>query len=296
MDFQPITLRKLLHINVLYAAHYLELAKNYTEPVDRHDFWEMVYVDKGELLVTAGEEEFTATSGELIFHIPGEPHALRGNGTTAANVMVLSFQCRSKEMERFTGRRLRPNSSQRALLKDILRECRLSFSSGLDDPYDNTLVRTGEPFLGSEQMIGCYMTELFVSLLRQIQAPRLVDKKIGSAPMLDAMVAYMEENISAKLSLDLLAEEFHVSPSYIKRLFAQYKQTGAMSFFAAMKIDRAKKLLRENELNVSQIAEFLGYDNSYYFCNRFKKAAGMSPLEYRRSVNSHSARALNKQK
>lgn len=294
MDFQPITLRKVLQINVLYAAHYLELAKNFTEPGGAYDFWEMTYIDKGELLIRVGQEEFTALSGELIFHAPGEFHALKGNGTTAANVLVLSFQCRSKEMERFKGRRLRPNSSQRALLKDVLRECRLSFSSGLDDPYNNTLVRTGEPYLGSEQMIGCYMTELLVSLLRQLQAPRLVDKKIGSAPMLDAMVAYMEENLSAKLSLDLLAEEFHVSPSYIKRLFAQYKQTGAMSFFSSMKIDRAKKLLREKELNVSQIAEFLGYDNSYYFCNRFKKATGMSPLEYRRSVNSHSNRALNK--
>lgn len=295
MDFQPITLRKVLQINTLYAAHYLELAKNYTESGARHDFWEMVYIDKGECLVTIEQEDFTAQSGELFFYAPGQWHFLRGNGTAAANVMVVSFQCRAKLMERLIGRRLRPVSSQRALLKDVLRECRLSFSSGLDDPYNNTLVRAKEPFLGSEQMIGCYMTELLVSLLRQLQAPRQVDRKIGSAPMLDAIVAYMEENISAKLSLDLLAEEFHVSPSYIKRLFAQYKQTGAMSFFSAMKIERAKKLLREKELNVSQIAEFLGYDNSYYFCNRFKKATRMSPLEYRRSVNAHSDRALNKQ-
>lgn len=295
MDFQPITLRKVLQINTLYAAHYLELAKNYTEPGTSHDFWEMVYIDKGECVATIEQDSFTASSGELFFCAPGQWHLLKGNGESAANVMVMSFQCKSKLMDKLIGRRLRPFSAQVALLKDVLRECRLSFDSKLEDPFNNTLIRKEEPFLGSEQMIGCYMTELLISVFRQMRAPRLMDKKIGSEPMLDAIVAYMEEHISAKLSMDLLAEVFHVSPSYIKRLFAQYKQTGAMTFFAAMKIERAKKLLREKELNVSQIAEVLGYDNSYYFCNRFKKATGMSPLEYRRSVNSHSDRALNKE-
>lgn len=295
MDFQPITLRKVLQINVLYGVHYLELAKNYTEPGASHSFWEMVYIDKGECQVTVEQEHFTATRGEVFFYAPGQHHLLKGNGESAANILVVSFQCKSKLMDQMVGKRLRPTSSQVALLKDVLRESRLSFSSALDDPFNNTLERREDPYLGSEQMIGCYMTEFLVSTLRRMQAPRLMDKKIGSEPMLDAIVAYMEEHISAKLSMDLLAEVFHVSPSYIKRLFAQYKQIGAMSFFSGMKIDRAKNLLRERELNVSQIAEVLGYDNSYYFCNRFKKATGMSPLEYRRSVNSHSDRALNKE-
>ena len=59
-----------------------------------------------------------------------------------------------------------------------------------------------------------------------------------------------------------------------------------MKLFTTMKIDRAKQLLRESDRNVSQIAEILGYDNSFYFCSQFKKFTGMSPLEYRRSVNA----------
>ena len=70
MDFQPITLRKVLQINVLYGARYLELSKNYTEPGAKHDFWEMVYIDKGECLVTVERDNFTATSGELFSMLP----------------------------------------------------------------------------------------------------------------------------------------------------------------------------------------------------------------------------------
>lgn len=109
--------------------------------------------------------------------------------------------------------------------------------------------------------------------------------------MLDAICVYMEQNLNRKLTLELLAAEFHISRSYIKKLFAQYKQTGAMHYLIQLKITKAKELLRENEKNVSQIAEYLGYDNVYYFCNQFRKFEGMSPLEYRRSVKAMGDRA-----
>ena len=118
-----------------------------------------------------------------------------------------------------------------------------------------------------------------------------VDRKSGSLPLLDAMIAFMERNLTSKMTLQMLAEEFHVSTSYVKRLFAQYKQCGAIHYFTLMKVDHAKKLLREHDHNVSQIAEELGYDNIYYFCNQFKKIEGMSPLEYRRSVKAIGDRA-----
>lgn len=286
VKMQTVTLKKELVINALHMIHYYELTKGFVGPQKVFDAWELVYVDRGKLIVNTGEESFWLSSGEMILHAPGTPHSLQGDGSNAANVLTVIFPCHSPIMEQLKGKRLRPNMAQKGLLKDILKESRASFSSRLDDPFFQTLVREKDPPIASEQMIGCYMTELLVSLLRQVNRPQNVDKKIGSQPMLDAIITYMEQNLTNKLSLDLLSEEFHVSPSYIKRLFAQYKQMGAIKFFTNMKIEQAKKLLREKEKNVSQIAEDLGYDNIYYFCNQFKKCTGMSPMEYRRSVNA----------
>lgn len=286
MDFQPIKLQKALNITELCAAHYFEFTKDYISSCQQHPYWELVYIDKGRILVTAGDDEFLAADGDLFFHAPQENHTLRGDGISAANVLVVAFACKDKVLSTLAGIRMRPSASQRALLKDVLRECRQSFESRLDDPFDHLLVRAKDAPIGSEQMIGCYLTELIVSLLRQRLNPFRAAKKTVSTPLLDAMVAYMEQNLSTMLSLDALAEEFHVSVSCVKRLFSQYKQTGAMQFFTGLKIERAKKLLREKEQNISQIAESLGYDNSHYFCNRFKKFTGMSPLEYRHSVNA----------
>lgn len=291
MDFHEIPLQKLFHVSSLYSLHYFEFSRTYTFPGEQHDFWELVYVDKGEVLATAGDREFALQSGELLLHAPNEWHNIRSNGTIAPNVMILSFRCRSKAMAAFTGKRMRPDSLQRELLRQLLQESRTVFASRLDDPYDHRLVKEQDIPAGAEQMILLHLTHLLISLYRQLEAPKPVDRKSGSLPLLDAMIAFMERNLTSKMTLQMLAEEFHVSTSYVKRLFAQYKQCGAIHYFTLMKVDHAKKLLREHDHNVSQIAEELGYDNIYYFCNQFKKIEGMSPLEYRRSVKAIGDRA-----
>ena len=51
-----------------------------------------------------------------------------------------------------------------------------------------------------------------------------------------------------------------------------------------MKIELAKSYLRENNYNVTQISEILGFSSIHYFSRQFKKKVGMSPIEYSNSV------------
>ena len=289
MDFKEVILRKDLHIAGLFSIHYFEFPRDYAFVGEQHDFWELVYVDKGQLLATAGDSVFPICNGELLLHAPNQWHNLQADGTSAANAMVLSFRCRSKKLQCLADRRFRPDSRQRELLQEILKESRNAFSHQPGNPYDHSLPRRKDTPVGAEQLIGLYLEQLLLSLLRQLESPQRVDRRSGSVPMLDAILSYMERNVTRKLTLEHLSEEFHVSISYIKRLFSLYKQTGAMGYFTELKMQKARQLLRESDRNVSQIAEDLGYDNVYYFCNVFRKNVHMSPLEYRRSVNALTA-------
>ena len=61
------------------------------------------------------------------------------------------------------------------------------------------------------------------------------------------------------------------------------------------KIERAKQLIREERMNISQIAESLGFSSIHYFSRMFKKIEGMAPAEYGRSIKSledHSSRVV----
>ena len=91
-NYESITLKEELHIRKIYSIHYFEYMKDYVFDGESHDFWEFVFVDSGNLFVTAGDQEVLLASNEMIFHKPNEFHALRGDGETSPNLVVVSFE------------------------------------------------------------------------------------------------------------------------------------------------------------------------------------------------------------
>ena len=67
-------------------------------------------------------------------------------------------------------------------------------------------------------------------------------------------------------------------------------EAGVIEFFTRMKIDFAKQLIRENDMNFTQISDFLGYSSIHYFSRQFKKLSGMTPTEYATSIKAISER------
>lgn len=134
--------------------HYFEYASNYCYEGEQHDFWEFLYVDKGELHVRAGSRELTMKRGQVIFHEPGEFHSLRANGVVAPNLVVMSFVCRSPAMARFAGRVLAIGDAEREYLARIIKEAAEAFSTPLNDPYTKQLLRAPHAPFGAEQLIG----------------------------------------------------------------------------------------------------------------------------------------------
>ena len=63
-----------------------------------------------------------------------------------------------------------------------------------------------------------------------------------------------------------------------------------------MKINFARQLIRENDMNFTQISEFLGYSSIHYFSRQFKKLCGMTPTEYALSIKAISERPQNPDK
>lgn len=54
MRYDSLCLKRAFNVERIYSVHYFEFSKDYTFPGEAHDFWEFVYVDKGEIIATAG--------------------------------------------------------------------------------------------------------------------------------------------------------------------------------------------------------------------------------------------------
>ena len=84
-------LRDVIKVNAIYTIHYFRYGKKFSYPLESHPFWELVYVDSGELHVTAGNKKFVMKQGEACFHSPDLPHTVETKGSFA-NSVIVSFE------------------------------------------------------------------------------------------------------------------------------------------------------------------------------------------------------------
>ena len=135
MDGYEFTvLRQVIRIERIVTVHYFEYAKNYVFEGERHNFWELLYVDRGEVEVMADEVGYRLKRGEMIFHKPNEFHNVFANGVVAPNLVVIAFACTSPAMEYFKEKVILAGEDERELLARVVGEARDAFSSPLDDP------------------------------------------------------------------------------------------------------------------------------------------------------------------
>ena len=97
-----------------------------------------------------------------------------------------------------------------------------------------------------------------------------------------AMTRYMQTHLAEEISLDLLAEAFHLSPQYISQLFKSEIGVNFLTYLTNLRMERAKKLLLSTALPVSEVAEQSGYGDYRVFTKAFKKSEGVTPSQYRR--------------
>lgn len=95
---------------------------------------------------------------------------------------------------------------------------------------------------------------------------------------------YVAENfLDPNLSLTLLSDRFQINPKYLSQLFKESIGENFSDFLIGLRIDHAKRLLRETDETVQDISERIGYANPTSFIRVFKKVVGLSPGQYRES-------------
>lgn len=293
MGYQALIPKYPLRIEQIVSAHYFEYTSNYFFEGEQHDFWEFLYVDKGRLTVQAGDTEHLLEKGQIIFHRPGEFHALRACGV-APNLVVVSFVCNSSHMQFFERKIVSLDNTQRALLAQVIKEAEAAFSNPMDDPTTMQLIRRETTPFGAEQLIVTNLEQLLISLIRNAATPpkkqSSVTRTQGQNEFMEGITSYMEANIARRLTLTDVCRDNLVGRSYLQKFFREHTGGGAMEYFGKLKIETAKEYIRNRSHNFTEISSLLGYNSIHYFSRHFKKVTGMTPTEYASSVKVLSSK------
>ena len=290
-NFTLLGFEKVFNIDKIITLFYMELPKNFYYDGEHHNFWEMVYIDKGEMICTAGDNRFTLKSGEMIFHKPNEFHNLSGDNSVAPNVGIITFQCRSKAMKQLEGKIFKLSAEEKSLLSDLFNEGLECFQ--LVDPYNPLLQKMqiieNSP-LGSSQMVKnlleifliklCRNKDTLPNVMRQSYVIGGVDVPYNVKEILD----FLQNNIYGNISVSDVAQAVGKGESTVKQLFSLYRSGGIMKYYNYLKIKEAKRLIREGQYNMTQIADLLCFDSPQYFSKSFKAYTKMTPSEYKASI------------
>lgn len=94
---------------------------------------------------------------------------------------------------------------------------------------------------------------------------------------------YVVENVDDKISLTTISNTLGISKNYFCSLFKQETGENFLNFVTNTKMNRAKYLLKEKNMRVYEVCNFLGYTDTTYFTKLFKKHVGMTPNKYRKT-------------
>ena len=280
-------LENLLVVSKIITIHYFEFDKDYKSHTESHDFWELVYAERGDIISVSGENEITIKEGEVLFHKPGISHSHRADGKRAPNVFIISFECKNEAMRYFENKRMKLDKSLLGFVFSIIEESKRTFDLPYSDPSLKKMKLNDTPALGGQQMIKNYLELLLISLMRSE-----TEKENSSAVFLmreqydelisDMVINYMKNHISESISVDDVCSLLHYNRSYIYRQFKKTTGMSIMAYFTKLKISKAKELLRESDKSIVEISDMLSFDTPNYFSKVFKKAVGYTPSTYRK--------------
>lgn len=288
--FDTQTIKSDIVIDGFNSIYYFEFGKDFSHIPEKHDFWEMVYVDNGQITAITNGVGCTLKQGQVIFHEPMEVHAHISDNRVANNMLVVSFTTSSNIMQYFKSKTFTLDKTGKTLLSLFLTEAKNALGTVPCNYNDKENLEFRSDVFGSTQLLQCYLTEFLIQLIRSGNAVSKnlsmgkESRNIANNSLSELICEYMKENIYSSLTLKEMCLHFMIGKTQFCKIFRENTNQSPMEYYMNLKIKESKKLIREKNLSISQISDILGYSSIHNFSRAFKKEVGMSPTSYGKSI------------
>ena len=259
-----------LDISEIYTKFYQEKGTNYNFSGEKHSYWELTYVDKGELLTTIDRVSYHLKQGDLIFYAPMQFHTQSTFEKISSSYLTINFKMNFNHA-------------------DLL--CNKIFSLKRDSYFIVTklIEELSNDNLYSNDLSLCYLKQLIIQMLRLDNSyfhskPTTHMQQTYENELLNDILLYIDNNIYEKISVSTLCEHFCISTSMLHSLFRKNMNNTAKNYINELKLSKSKELIRNSTHTLSEISEMLGFSSIHYFSKKFKSYFNISPTEYSKSI------------
>ena len=259
-----------LRVEGIYTFYYQEREQGFLFPGESHPFPELTYVDHGELHSVADGQDILLKQGDIAIFGPDQWHMHYADIGVAPGYVTITFDLEGVDILPLLNRKFAAPQQAVSLIQQMLREQERM------DPY-------------SSDMIIAQLSQLLLTLLREAAAPSGAKLQTANAvhsenEIIRQAQQYISTHLREKLSVPLVARQVDVSPSYLTALFHKNLQISPGEYIRRSKLQESKQMIRENNLNFTEIAAALQYSTVHHFSRQFKEKFGITPTEYAKSV------------
>lgn len=256
----------------------LEVATVYTqkpryESFERHmhDRYEILFFMQGDADYVVGDEIFHLQNNDMLFIRPTVYHYLKLRSLAPYKRIIINFSRQSV-----------PDNLQSAL--DGFNACTHipvgSAVYNLFELLDSALIQYNE----ADRPVACaYFDSIIAALKYTDKSEQLPVETTKLNPLLRDILRYIDDNLSANITVENVADKFFISPSWITHSFGKYLAIGFSEYVNRKKILHAKQMINDG-VPIMETAAKCGFDNYSTFYLQYKKIIGESPSETKKKL------------
>ncbi|MBP3634505.1 MAG: helix-turn-helix transcriptional regulator [Oscillospiraceae bacterium] len=288
--YENYSLTRTISIREIVTADYFTGPFPSDFSHDHPDAWELCCCLQGEMQLVKDFRKVILGPGQVALVQPGTPHDVCVMGKRSAN-FVISFTCSGEQLRSVQDSVITYTDDQLVLFHKIVEELKNTFQpNDLQLHLISFRPSPDSPF-GAEHMICNYLEQILITLLRNVTMKddgTIVRSEHFKDAMQSYLVAqvgkYIQDNLHEKLTVEDIATHFHYSRARLSAIFKSVSEMGINEVVTFERMRKAKLLLTEGNMSVTQIAATLGYCSPQYFSTKFTKEVGCPPSQYAQLV------------
>ncbi len=284
-NFKGCKIKNIISLNEIITISKQRFSGGCFFRGESHNFYEIVYVLKGSMGVTAGKNFFVLSEGQMTIHPPLEFHALSEYAYSDPECIIFSFS--ASAFPKLSSHIFGLSHDLIQNLCDMYESSKSIFHMEPDtqaDMYGNgnvefdfgltvTGIKDNMQYEASKLVKGF---ELF--MLSVLESPQEKELRSDSSASegYSKILEVMEEHINDKLNMNELSALCGMSAPTIEKTMYKYLRCGAMAYYNDIRMNKAHYLLSQGE-SVKNVAYTLSFSTQNYFSLSFKKHFGYSP-------------------
>lgn len=134
---------------------------------------------------------------------------------------------------------------------------------------------------GAQEVLKHYLSVLCIKIFRRYATQNEQKQKNDEPDYAQLVIEYLENNSFENFNINEIAKKVFLSPHYFQTLFKKKTGKSLINFLHETRIDKAKKLLETSDMPISAVVLSVGYNDTKFFYNVFKRYTGLTPGAYR---------------